>query len=422
MSKKIIIFVLAVLLLTACTPETVEVIKEVEVPVEVVKEVEVPVEVEKEVIVEVDKSPISVTIPWTGDAMDLFLPVVEAFEAESGIEVTVLPYKTADLGPLLPAQFMAQEPMADVFIMSWPWWIEENTEHLVDLSDVAADVDWLGNPVVVDGATYGIPTYLWVKGGFWYLQSFFDANNLTKPETWDEFDALVATLAEMEDLETPFASPAGYPLADIVEHFLAAVGGPDMVKGLIDGTVKWTDAEVRAVFSDYLLPLIDAGYFDDPVDRGTAGELWIEGEYAFHYYGNWIAEKLEDPSDLRLMPVPGSTSIVSGTDWMFIPKYTNRVEDATAFIEYVISEAGMKARLEKGGRLSSRADISLDVYPPGEAVLAETVSTFEVLGDMDDTIGGEWQEIFWDQIALLWVDTSALDDVLEMLETNMPQD
>ena len=146
MVKKITLVFLMVLLLGACTAE----------PVEVIKEVEVPVEVEKEVIVEVDKSPISVTIPWTGDAMELFLPVVEAFEAESGIEVTVLPYKTEDLGPLLPAQFLAKEPMADVFIMSWPWWIEENTEHLVDLSAVAADVDWLGNPVVVDGKTYGI--------------------------------------------------------------------------------------------------------------------------------------------------------------------------------------------------------------------------------------------------------------------------
>ncbi len=103
MAKKLLILILTVLLLTACAPETIEVIKEVEV------EVPVEVVVEKEVIVEVDKSPISVTIPWTGDAMELFLPVVEAFEAESGIEVTVLPYKTADLGPLLPAQFMAQE-------------------------------------------------------------------------------------------------------------------------------------------------------------------------------------------------------------------------------------------------------------------------------------------------------------------------
>ena len=166
MKRSLLIFILITAVLVSCTAEPVEVIKEVEVPVEV--EVEVPVEVEKEVIVEVDKSPISVTIPWTGDAMDLFLPVVEAFEAETGIQVTVLPYKTEDLGPLLPAQFMAQEPMADVFIMSWPWWIEENADHLEDISDLAADVDWLGNPVVVDGKTYGIPTYLWVKGGFWY--------------------------------------------------------------------------------------------------------------------------------------------------------------------------------------------------------------------------------------------------------------
>ena len=49
----------------------------------------------------------------------------------------------------------------------------------------------VGNPVVVEGKTYGIPTYLWVKGGFWYFQSVFDANGLEKPETWDEFDALM---------------------------------------------------------------------------------------------------------------------------------------------------------------------------------------------------------------------------------------
>lgn len=413
MAKKVFILILMIMLLTACAPKTVEVIKEVEVPVEV--------EVEKEVIVEVDKSPISVTIPWTGDAMELFLPVVEAFEAESGIEVTVLPYKTEDLGPLLPAQFMAQEPMADVFIMSWPWWIEENVEHLEDLSAVAADVDWLGNPVVVDGKTYGIPTYLWVKGGFWYLQSAFDSYGVEKPETWEEFDALMETLAAIDTLENPISSPAGYPLADIVEHFMQAVGGPEMLNGIIDGSVKWTDPEVRAVFTDYLLPLIDKGYFSDPVDRSTAGTLWIEGDYALHYYGNWIAEKLDDPADLHLLPVPGSTAIVSGTDWMFIPKYTNRVEDATKFVEFVMSEAGMKARLELGGRLSSRADISLDVYPPSERALAEEVNTFTVLGDLDDTIGGEWQSIFWDQIALLWVDTGALDDVLATLQENMPE-
>jgi len=414
MAKKLFILILtSVLLLTACAPQTVEVIKTVEV--------EVPVEVEKEVVVEVDKSPISVTIPWTGDAMELFLPVVDAFEAETGIQVTVLPYKTEDLGPLLPAQFLAKEPMADVFIMSWPWWIEENADHLEDLSDIAADVDWLGNPVVVDGKTYGIPTYLWVKGGFWYFQSFFDANGLEKPDTWDDFYALLDQIKEIDGIEAPMSSPAGYPLADIVEHFLQAVGGPEMVQGIMDGTVKWTDPEVRAVFSDYLIPLIDQGYFSDPVERHAAADLWIEGDYALHYYGNWIAEDVDNPADLRILPVPGSTAIVSGTDWMFIPKYTTRVDDAKAFVEFVISEAGMAPRLALGGRLSSRADISLDVYPTNERNLAETVNTFTVLPDLDDTIGGEWQTIFWDQISLLWVDTGSLDEVLSTLQANMPE-
>jgi multiple sugar transport system substrate-binding protein len=177
--RKIIVplIVAMVLVLSACTPETIEVTKEVEVEKEVI--------VTKEV--EVDTSPLSITIPWTGDAMDLFMPVVEGFEAETGIDVKVLPYDTADLGPLLPAQFAAEEPMADVFIMSWSWWIEQNSEHLVDISDVAGDYDFLANTVEVDGAVYGIPSYLFVKPGFWYRQSFFEANNLVPAETWDDF-------------------------------------------------------------------------------------------------------------------------------------------------------------------------------------------------------------------------------------------
>ncbi len=406
MVKKAFILILTVLLLTACTPDPVEIIKEVEV------QVEVPVEVEKEVIVEVDNSPISVTIPWTGGSMELFLPVVEAFEAETGIEVRVLPYKTEDLGPLLPAQFMAQEPMADVFIMSWPWWIEENVEHLEDLSGIAADIDWLGNPVVVDGETYGIPTYLWVKGGFWYRQSVFDSNGLEKPETWDDFFALMDDLAELDGIVAPISSPSGYPLGDFVEHLLAAVGGPEMIDGIVDGSVKMTDPAVKSILEEYLVPLLESGAFSDPVNRHDAGDLWWEGDYALHYYGNWVSEGVEDPADLRILPVPGSTSIFSGTDWMFVPKYTNRADDAIAFVNFVISEAGMKARLELGGRLSSRADISLDVYPASEKFLAETVNSFSVLGDLTDAIGGEWADTFNDQFALLWVEPSALDDVL----------
>ena len=429
MKKILVVLISIAFILSACAPQTVVVTKEVEVvvtkEVEVVvtQEVEVPVEVikEVEVTVEVDTSPLSVTIPWTGGAMELFLPVVEGFEKETGIQVRVLPYKTSDLGPLLPAQFMAEEPMADVFIMAWPWWIEQNAEHLVDLTDLTEGVEFLANPVIADGNVYGIPSYLWVKGGYWYRKSVFEANGLEEPKTWDEFLVLMDELAEIPDIENPMSSPAGYPLADIVEHYIAAFGGPEMIKGIIDGTVKWTDPEVRAIFADRLIPLIDSGAFSDPVERHAAGDLWWEGDYALHYYGNWIAEDVDDPEDLGILPVPGSKSIVGGSDWMFIPKYTERIDDAEKFIAYVISDEGMKIRIQEGGRLSSRSDFPLDAYPPSERTLAEKVSEFEVLPDLDDTIGGEWQTAFWDQIALLWVQTSSLDDVLTTLQEKMPE-
>ncbi len=39
---------------------------------------------------------------------------------------------------------------------------------------------------------------------------------------------------------------------------------------------------------------------------------------------------------------------------------------------------------------------------------------------MDDTIGGEFQTTFWDQLKLLWVKPDRLDDVLEMFDEKAP--
>ena len=427
--RKVLVFVVVIAaLLVGCTSEPVEVIKEVEVTkevevvkeVEVIKEVEVTTEVEVVKEVEVNTAPLNVTIPWTGDAMELFQPVVDAFEAETGIKVRLLPYKTEDLGPLLPAQFMAKEPMADVMIMSWPWWIEQNAEYLEDLTDVTEGIDFLGTLVTANDAVYGVPSYLWLKPGFWYRKSVFEANGLSEPQTWEEFLALMDDLAAIEGIDSPLTSANGYPLADMVEHFLATFGGPEMIEGIIDGTVKWTDPEVRAVFADYLIPLLENGSFSAPVDRHAAGDLWWQGEYGMHFYGNWVSEDVDDPSDMGIIPLPGATSVVGGSDWMFVPKYTDRLDDAKAFIAFVISDEGMRIRLENGGRLSSRADFPLEDYMPAEATLAAAISDFVVLPDLDDTIGGEWQTIFWDQIALLWVEPDALDSVLETLQENMP--
>ena len=41
--------------------------------------------------------------------------------------------------------------------------------------------------------------------------------------------------------------------------------------------------------------------------------------------------------------------------------------------------------------------------------------------DLDDSVGGDWQKLFWDQLKLLWVNPDKLDDVLNTLTENFPQ-
>jgi multiple sugar transport system substrate-binding protein len=43
-----------------------------------------------------------------------------------------------------------------------------------------------------------------------------------------------------------------------------------------------------------------------------------------------------------------------------------------------------------------------------------------ILPDMDDTVGGDWQTLFWDQLKLLWVSPDKLGSVLDTLTREHP--
>jgi multiple sugar transport system substrate-binding protein len=45
-------------------------------------------------------------------------------------------------------------------------------------------------------------------------------------------------------------------------------------------------------------------------------------------------------------------------------------------------------------------------------------SGITIVPDLDDTIGGQWQTTFWDQLKLLWTDpsTTTMNSVLDALE------
>ena len=358
--------------------------------------------------------------PWSGAEADPFVAVLEAFQKETGIAVEYRVMRAEDIATVFPAQFAAGLTPGDLVFTAWGWWVKEFAEHMVDVSEEIANIPFTSEPIVVEGRAVGIPYVTWVKPGFWYRKSFFAAHGLTPPTSWEEFLALLEKLETIPGVEKAAASGdgVGWPLSDMTEHFIITFGGLDMHLGLINGTIKWQSPEVRAVFENYLIPFLT--HASEPIEWTAALDMWWDGKYGIYFMGNWLTGMVKDPTDLGVFTLPGCKAVVGGTDYMFIPKYSKRAEDARKLLAFLVSKEGVALRVSKGGKLSMRADVGPENYPPAEAALAKAVGALTIAPDMDDTIGGDWQRAFWDQLKLLWVKPAALDDVLRILDELHP--
>ena len=368
---------------------------------------------------------ITVISGWAGAEMDAFLPVLERFETLSGINVKYTQTRAEDLAPILPAQFAAGTTPADVIFM-WGWWIEEKGQegHALEVTDLVDTTDFLPgafDEVKVGNTIYGAPWTGKVKPGIWYRKSFFAANGLTVPTTWAEFATLLDDIAAIPGIIDPIASGdgVGWPLSDITEQFIITYGGPQLQRDLIAGTVDWTSPQVKTtVFEEKLVPTL--GNFSDPIEWTAALDLWWEGDYGLYPMGSWITGMVDDPTDLGVFSLPGNDGIVFAIDYFFIPAYTKHPEEAKELFMFLASDEAQRLQVRAGGHIATNIDVSLDEYPAIDAMIAGLTTGKETLLDLDDAIGGEFQQTFWDQLKLLWVSPGELDNVLAAIEAVAP--
>jgi multiple sugar transport system substrate-binding protein len=276
--------------------------------------------------------------------------------------------------------------------------------------------------VTVDEKAYGGVYTGKVKPGFWYRKSFFEAHDLTEPTTWQEFVDLLETIKGIEGIVNPIVTGdgVGWPISDVTEHFIITFGGPDLQRNLIAGNVEWTSPQVRTIFENRIVPLLEAGYFSEPVEWTTAVNLWWEGDYALYFMGSWITTMVDDPDDLGVFSLPGSEGIVFAADYFFIPTYTENPDEAKQLAEFLSTAEAQRLQVAQGGHIATAKGVSLDEYPAVDKRVAGLTEGKEVVRDLDDAIGGEFQPNFWDQLKLLWVDPTALDDVLESIQEKAP--
>jgi len=371
---------------------------------------------------------ITVVGPWSGAEMDNFLPILARFEALSGINTKYRVLRAEDLQTLLPAQFAAGTTPGDVIFM-WAWWIAQQAQngHVLEVTDLVDAADFLPgtfDQFNITGKIYGGAYTGKVKPGFWYRKSFFAANGLTPTDvnsTWAEFSALLADIAAVSGVVDPIVSGdgVGWPLSDITEHFLMTFGGAQLQYDLIAGTADWTTDPVRSIFEDYLVPTL--GNFSDPLTwDSTAINSWWQGDYGLYFMGSWITGMVANASDLGIIPLPGAETLVFAGDHFFIPAYTQHPDEAKELFSFLISEEAQRLQTAQGGHVATNINVPDTSYPAIDLMVVNFIEDYAIAPDLDDTIGGEFQTTFWDQLKLLWVTPAQLDNVLAAIQAVAP--
>jgi len=364
--------------------------------------------------------------PWSGDEMDAFLPVLKAFEEETGIKVEFLTYRAEDLSTLLPAQFTAESTLGDLIFMQ-SWFIQDQAKkgHIMDISAIITEDEFIPGSLdglKVDGKLYGAAYTGKVKPGFWFRKSFFEKNQLTVPNNWEDFQALLEKMEGIEGISAPIASGngVGWPLSDITEHFIVAFGGTELFHNLINHSIHWNDSKVKEIFENRLAVLLKENYFGEPSEWTMVLEKWWNGDYGLFFMGSWIIGMVDDPSDLGVFSLPGTQGLVFAPDYLFIPAYTQNPENAKKLLAFLVTQ-GQELQVQQGGHLATYLNVPIEAYPEVDRNVAQILEGKMALPDLDDTIGGEFQSKFWDQLKLLWVRPEQVDDVLDTLESVFEQ-
>ena len=160
-------------------------------------------------------------------------------------------------------------------------YLDPETE-LYDFSDEAW-VDELLQPEVsqVDGKQYGFP--LKANSGyqcFLYNKDFFEENNLSIPETTEEFDALCQQIKEMGVSPILLASDAWVPQIWMTNGYARALGSDEaaveMTEAVLNGEKKFSDYPEMAEVIDNLLDIKEKGYFNDDIATLSWDDAWVE--------------------------------------------------------------------------------------------------------------------------------------------------
>ncbi len=306
---------------------------------------------------------ISMLYQWSGNEEENLNKILAPFVEACG--VVLKPESTRDQA-LLDTRVQAGTPPDITF-----WNVTQLTQYkdkLFAMTDLGVNADnyadYWKTIGTVDGKWLGLPVKADPKTLIWYSPANFEADGYTVPATWDDLDALVEKM--VADGKIPWSmgmesgDATGWTGTDFIQDILLVTQGPEYVMNIINGTVPYNDAGVKAAYEIYGKWAKDAKYtiggaegtvstgfndaihkvFSDPPEAmmvkqsGFAGGE-IKATYPDLTYG----------TDYDFFGVPGAKGLQGGSDWMMAFSDKPAVK---ALVAYLSSDKGGQMWAEVG--------------------------------------------------------------------------
>lgn len=318
--------------------------------------------------------------------------------------------------------------------------------ELVPLSSCAGLEDTIRNNYppgfielgTVDGELYGFFMKADTKATIWYNPNFFSENGYASLTASSSFQDLIDLSDEILAGGTPpwsngqFANGgSGFPGTDTIQQILLNEAGGDVYDGVIDGSVPFTDPQMKDAWEKFGLLALSEGYTVQGGAEGINATDFKDATFppfedpptaAMNHLGGFgsgfIAEQFTDAvagDDYNFFPWPGG-AVTGGATVVYA---FNASDTTCSFLSHLASAEAQQVWVDRGGFTSVNTQISLDSYPdPVARAQAEQLTQADVFRfDLDDAIGGDLQNPgFFTGVQDYLANPDDLDDILEGIE------
>ncbi len=206
---------------------------------------------------------------------------------------------------------------------------------------------------------WGVPVNIHRSNVLWYNKAVFEANGLTPPTTFEEFQQVAEALQAAGIQPFVMGTKDGWEAAHVFEDVLAGTLGAEAYKGLWTGETSWTDPKVTEALENFKMMLSYANDDHPALTWDGAGEYLIGGKGGMMIMGDWTDGWFTSKgfSGYGWAPPPGTDGIfVALSDSFALPNNAPNRENAINWLKVVGSKEGQEAFNPQKGSICARTD------------------------------------------------------------------